>query len=239
MVRVVVLVIAVGLAGCARPSEPSATNLNVAIEREPGVLPDVSPSSSSPGFEYPADLGGEAVVKAVAPDRPALTAIRTIPAPKPRVLSAPLLDPDATVAVSYRLARVLAATPEPHATIAPLPPRELVPIALGRGADGIPSPPRFPVAAGLTTRARDVKFPPAMPILGRPRDDRVSIDDPTAELGNTSIVAPTVKPPVAPAAFRKVSLPDPFELGEEVRAALPRALAPGLSPVVVNPERKR
>jgi hypothetical protein len=250
MIRSAAFVVALGLTSCSQSAEPpaqAAANINVAIKPEqPASAPQVPTKSSdaaqpkSPemptAFEYPADLGGKAVAKAVAPDRPALTVDRTVPAPKSRILPAKLLHPDAiTIArANYALPPILPAKPAVVRLVAP---PERVPVELGRGADEIPARPTFPIAAGITERARDVKLPPAMPTLGRPLTERVSLDDPTSELGNAGIVAPPVKVVVAPAAFLKVTLPDPFELGAQVKPKVPPAAEPGLAPVVVNPER--
>jgi hypothetical protein len=100
-----------------------------------------------------------------------------------------------------------------------------------------PTEPPRPAAPGITERARDVNLPPAMPTLGRPAGDRVSLEDPTSDFANAAIVAPPVKVPLAPASFLKVSLPDPFELGEQVKPKVPPANEPGLTPVPVNPLR--
>jgi hypothetical protein len=116
-------------------------------------------------------------------------------------------------------------------------PPERVPVDLGFGADAIPAKPMFPIAAGITERARDVKLPPAMPTLGRPFNERVSLDDPTSEFANAAIVAPSVKPTLTPAPFVRVSLPDPFELGDQVKPKVAPAADPGLTPVVVDPQR--
>jgi len=86
-------------------------------------------------------------------------------------------------------------------------------------------------------RSRDVNRPPALPTLGRPLAERVSLDDPTAEFGHAAVVNPAVKVPLAPSAFLKVSLPDPFEYGEQVKPKLPPAAEPGLTPVPVDPPR--
>jgi hypothetical protein len=76
-----------------------------------------------------------------------------------------------------------------------------------------------------------------MPILGRPFNERVSLEDPTSEFGNAAVVAPPVKTPLPAASFVKVSLPDPFELGEQVKPKVAAKDDPGLVPVVVNPQR--
>jgi hypothetical protein len=76
-----------------------------------------------------------------------------------------------------------------------------------------------------------------MPTLGRPLTERVSLDDPTSEFATANITAPPVRVPVAPAAFVKVSLPDPFELGDQIKPKVPAAAEPGLTPVAVDPRR--
>jgi len=108
---------------------------------------------------------------------------------------------------------------------------------LGRGADTVPARPSLPIAAVVTEKARDVNLPPSMPTLGRPFNERVSLDDPTSEFGNSAIVSPGVSVPLKSAEFVKVSLPDPFELGEQVKPKLSPTAEPGLSPVPVNPQR--
>jgi hypothetical protein len=245
MTRSAILALTLGLAGCSQAADPparAAVDAGVAIKPEPSppALPVTAdppkPPATPAAFEYPADLGGQAVAKATAPDRPALTHERAVPAPKPRALPAKLLHPDAVAKVkaNYRLPLV---PPTKPAAVRLVAPPERVPVELGRGTDGIPSRPTFPVAAGVTQRAPDVKLPPAMPTLGRPLAERVSLDDPTAELGHAGIVAPPVKVPVAPASFLKVTLPDPFELGAQVKPKVPPAAEPGLAPVVVDPAR--
>jgi hypothetical protein len=253
MIRSAFLVAALGVSGCSQSPEPparAAVDAGVAIKPEPlPATPQVpvkktdaavpqppppKPPETPTAFEYPADLGGKAVAKAVAPDRPALTADRAAPAPKLRVLPAKFRDPDATTKVSYALPPIPHAKPAVVRLVAP---PERVPVDLGRGFDAIPSRPTFPVAAGITERAPDVKIPPAMPTLGRPLAERVGLDDPTSELANAGIVAPPVKVAVAQSPFLKVSLPDPFELGTQVKPTVPPAAEPGLAPVVVDPQR--
>jgi hypothetical protein len=43
--------------------------------------------------------------------------------------------------------------------------------------------------------------------------------------------------PLAPAAFLKVAVPDPFEFGGQVKPKVAPAAEPGLTPVPVNPRR--
>jgi hypothetical protein len=160
-----------------------------------------------------------------------------MPAPKPRESAARPPFPEVVAKVNLKLPVVLPAKVASVQSVRPVPPRERVPVELGRGFDEIPSRPTFPVAAGVAERSRDVKLPPAMPTLGRPLADRVSLDDPTSDLAHATIIAPPVKVTVTPAAFLKVSLPDPFELAEQVKPKVPPTAEPGRAPVVVDPQR--
>jgi hypothetical protein len=145
-----------------------------------------------------------------------------------------LLSPEPIGNVSYSLPEIQASR---SSAIAIAPPKEHVPFDLGRGADTLPGKPGLPIAATVTERARDVNLPPAMPTLGRPLSERVSLDDPTSEFGNAAIVAPGVNVPLKSAEFVKVALPDPFELGEQVKPKLLPAAEPGINPAPVNPQR--
>ncbi len=251
MIRFTLFAVALGFAGCAQPAEQPAqaqAAANVALTsgtpelpppaQNPGsdsLSPQQPASQSLPGFEYPADLGGKAVAKAVAPDKPALTpAQRFGTTPKTRTVPAKFLDPDPLMRVSYALPTFL---PTKAVELRPAVSSERVPADLGLGAQSIPARPTFPVAAGVTERARDVNLPPAMPTLGRPLAERVSLDDPTSDFANATIVAPPVKTTPTLASFLKVTLPDPFELGDQVKPKVAPKDDPGLAPVVVNPQR--
>jgi hypothetical protein len=101
------------------------------------------------------------------------------------------------------------------------------------GLMAVGQPPSAPVAQ----RSRDVNLPPSLPILGRPVSDRVSLDDPTTEFSHAVIVSPPLKLTRVPAGFLKVTIPDPFELGQQVKPNLPPAAEPGRTLVPVNPQR--
>jgi len=203
---------------------------------EPIAAQPPKPPEPPTVFDYPTDLGGKAVVKAVTPTIAKLPTEKLEAKPKPRIPPTRLLDPDAVTKAEFVPPPILPAKP---AESKPTPPAERVPLDIGHLADAIPAKPTFPVAAGIADRARDVKLPPAMAILGRPFTERVSLEDPTAELGNTGIVAPLVRVPVPQTGFLRVSLPDPFELGEQVKPRVPPAADLGLAPVVVNPQRTK
>jgi hypothetical protein len=206
------------------------------IAARPQPQPKPKPPEPPTAFDYPADLGGKAVVKAVTPTitTPLSTEKAAAATPKPRTPPSRLLDPYPLTKATYVPPPVLPAKPAEARLTAP---PERVPVDLGWLAEDVPAKPTFPVAAGISERARDVKLPPALPILGRPFSERVSLDDPTAEFGHAGIVAPLVKVQVPQAGFLRVSLPDPFELGEQVKPRVPATADPGLTPVVVNPQR--
>ena len=169
--------------------------------------------------ESSADLGGQALARAVAPDTPALPPVPRFGAAKHmQAIPARFLDPDPTTKPKFHSAPVL---PTRRIGMRPAPPVERVPLDLGRGASAVPAQPKLPVAKVVTVRARDVKLPPALPALGRLVVDRVGLEDPTSELGNAAIVEPALKVPFVPAAFLKVVIPDPFELAEQIQPKIP------------------
>ncbi len=236
------------LAGCAQPqaaeSASEAEPVKVAIAPQPVNTPAADPKAQPPAqpaptppptFAFPADLAGQAIARVVAPDvsRP-LPVERVGLASKPRAVPAKVLDPDAITRAKYVPPPVL---PASAVASRPAAPPEKVPLNLGAGADNIPAKPVLPVAAVVTERARDVNLPPAAPTLGRPVTDRVSLDDPTSEFGNAAVVAGQVKVPLAVSGFFKAVIPDPFELGEQVKPKVPAAAEPSPAPVPVNPQR--
>jgi len=240
---------ALGLVGCSQPQAPEpvvevppAVVLAPAADAPPAPKPQPlvaaqppKPEPPPPVFAFPADQGGTAIARVVTPSvaRP-LPADKFAVAPKPRAVPARVLEPDAALPANYALPPLL--PPKP-----PLPkpanPAERVPLDLGARADGVPAKPVLPVAAVATERARDANLPPAAPVLGRPLVERVGLDDPTAELANASIVSVSVKVPPTASAFVKASVPDPFELGEQVRPKVPTIAEPSAAPIVINPQR--
>jgi hypothetical protein len=249
--RVLAPVCALALASCspeqaADPAPPQVAQLAkpqaaVALvpdapkPAQPVAAQPAQPEQPPPVFSFPTDLGGKALPRVVVPNiSAALPADRAGVAPVPRAIPAKVLDPDP----NGRAAHALPPVPTPKAG-APKPtnPAEKVPVDLGAGADGVPAKPVLPVAAVVTERARDVNIPPPAPALGRPASDRVPFDDPTSELGNGAVVAGPAKVPPVVTGFFKASVPDPFELGAQVKPAVPAAAEPSPLPVVVNPAR--
>lgn len=234
-----------GIAGCAQQPQADATPKPPAVvarvsvpaaPTQPDLLPQIADAPRQlVAFEYPADLGGQMVERAISPRMPSMPPVEMFgTAPKLRTGSDRLLHPEVSAKARYVPPPILL----PKAAEMKLaPPAERVPAELGRGADHVPARPQLPVAPGITERARDVNLPPTMPTLGRPASDRVSLADPTSEFGNAAIVAPPVQVPIALASFLRVTLPDPFELGVQVRPKLPPDVEPALTPVPVNPQR--
>ena len=205
---------------------------------EPGAgapQPPAKPEPPPPTFAFPADRTGTALARVVTPDvtRP-LPAERVGATPKPRSVPARVLEPDAAPRATYALPPTL---PPKPTSIKPAPPPEKLPLDLGAGADGVPAKPVLPVAAVVTERARDVNLPPPAPVLGRQLNDRVGLDDPTGELGNAVVVGSAVKVQPAASGFVKVAVPDPFELGAQVKPKVPATAEPSAAPVTVNPQR--
>ena len=235
-------VFALGLAGCAQQQAGESASVPpvavalaqpaVPVADEPKPQP---PAPPPPTFAFPTDRTGTAIARVVTPDvtRP-LPAERFGAAPKSRPVPPKVLEPDAPAPASYVLPPVL--PPKPTSTKPGAPPEKL-PLDLGAGADGVPAKPVLPVAAVATDRARDVNLPPPAPALGRPVTDRVALDDPTGELGNAVVVGGAVKVPPAASGFVKVVVPDPFELGEQVKPKVPATAEPSAAPVTVNPQR--
>ena len=203
-------------------------------EAQPAA-PVTPPAPPAPTFAFPADLGGQALARAVAPDtaRP-LPAARFATEPAARVLPTRVREPEAVVRGSYAPPPLLAGPLPPPKPAAP---PERVPIDLGTGSDKVPARPVLPVAAVETPRARDVNLPPPAPALGRPVPDRVGFDDPTSDHGNAVIVADRAAVPLAAAGFLKAVVPDPFELGAQVKPAVPPAAEPSAAPIPLDPRR--
>ncbi len=242
-------VFAIGLAGCSQQQAADAPAGPPAVviapqpadapagepKAQPGAAPSPKPEPPPPTFAFPADQTGVALARVMAPDvtRP-LPAERFGIAPLPRPVPPKVLEPDAAERARYVPPPLL---PPKPVSARPAQPPERVPLDLGARADDVPAKPKLPVAPVVTPRARDVNRPPPAPVLGRPLTERVGLDDPTGELGNAVVVSGVVRVPPAPSGFVKVSVPDPFELAEQVKPRIPAPAEPSAAPVPVNPHR--
>ncbi len=234
------------LAGCAQqqaadaPAEPVAIQ-PVAITPVQPLAPEPIPVAPAPrpSFAFADDLTGKELARVVKPSAPPVPSTERLgTAPQSRPVPANVLEPDLTTRAKYIPPPVMPIAPV-IAAKTPAPPPETVPLNLGAGADGVPAKPVLPVAAVVTERVRDVNLPPPLPTLGRPVTDRVSLEDPTSDFGNAVIVAGSAKAPVNPSGFLKVTVPDPFELGSQVKPKVPPTAEPSATPVPVNPQRPK
>ncbi len=241
--------IGVLVAGCSRPNPPTIDAPAGAAEPvakgtaepvmepvTPAVQPTPTPVPAAPTeFVYPPDLTGKQLPRVVAPAAPPIPATEAFgKEPTVHKLPAKLVEPDALSRTV--LAPAPLALPAP-ASVLPVSPMERVPADLGFGAEDVPAKVKFPVGPGISVKARDVNLPPDLPTLGRPQADRASLEDPTMEVSNAAIVTSSTTPTLLPSAFQKVSLPDPFELAEQVKPNVPAAAEPLLIPVPVDSKR--
>lgn len=216
---------------------PDAPGVPASVIPQPPAQPPKPPEPPPPEFKFAPDLGGKAVARAVAPNITKPLALdRTPPAPKPRAVPERVLNPDAVTRADFAPPPLL--PPKPPAA-KPTNPAERVPLELGVGADAPPAKPVLPTAAVETPRARDVNLLPPPPALGRQYTERASLDDPTTETGNSAATANTVPVALAPSAFLKLGIPDPFELLEQVKPKVPATAEPSALPVPVNPPRAK
>jgi hypothetical protein len=232
--------------GCGQPSPPAGGEVAAAESAVPqsAAKPDPAPvplTQNPPPppqvFAFPADAAGRALPRVVTPaPPPPLPVERFGRAPLDRPMPEKIASPEPTVRVAPAVPPVL---PARVAGLRPTAPPERVPVSLGAGAEAAPQKPTLPETPGVKAKAPDVNQPPPLPALGRQTADRASLDDPTAESANAAIVSRPAGMPWVVAGFLRLVLPDPFELGEQVKPKVPPPAEPGLSPVPVNPQRVR
>ncbi len=248
MFRTALLIALTGMIGCGQ--KPAAEAQLVANPLANVAIAPATPESAAPvpaivtalaiapeprmALAPPSDLGGHLVANAVTIRVPTLPTVELETGWQPRQAPLTIRVPDALAKAALTLPPVL---PVAHLDVKPTAPRERVPIDLGGTIDILRPQTTFPIQAGITQRARDAKVPPPLPVLGRQFTERVSLEDPTVALSHAAITSPPVKVLVAAAPFQRVTLPNPFELGEQVRPVVPKTTEPGLAPVLVDPRR--
>ena len=239
----ITLLLAVVLTGCGRSKPADAV---AAPTPDPVVVPvavvEVAPAPQAvapppPAFAFPADAAGTAVSKVVTPSAPPPPPTEKFGAvQKPRDVPLRVMEPDTGARAALQSPRIPL---PPSGVVKPVAPRERLPVEIGLNAQGVPAKPKLPDAAVPTPRARDVNAPPELPTLGRPASDRAALDDPTVEAGHAVIVLPVVNVPLPMSVFQRVALPDPFELGEQVKPKVPPGAEPSVVPVPVTPKRPK
>ena len=244
-VNAVFLIALMAVTGCGDKPAPQPA---VAVKSQPTPVPDgpvdqtpagVQPPVDKvpPTFPFPNDAGGKAVAKNVVPQAPPpLPVERFDLAPKPRTPAAGVIDPDPMLRPAYAPPPVL---PAPTTGTVPTAPAERVPFDLGFGANAVPERPKLPNPPGIIERAPDVNVPPKLAPLGRRVPDRASLEDPTAAAANAAIVQNSPMPSLLQSGFLKVGIPDPFELGEQVKPRIGPTAEPQVLPVPVSPRRPK
>jgi hypothetical protein len=240
-----ILIALTGVTGCGEKPAPQPAVV-VKAPPVPPAAPVVRPAAKieTPAkpkaplaFPFPKDEGGKAVAKVVAPQAPPpLPVERFDLAPKPRTPAASIVHPDPTLRPAYAPPPLL---PAPTSGTVPTAPAERVPSDLGFGATAVPARPVLPNPPGITERAPDVNVPPKLAPLGRRVPDRASFDDPTSAAANAAIVRNSPTPSLIQSGFLRVGIPDPFELGEQVKPRIEPAAEPQVLPVPVNPHRPK
>jgi hypothetical protein len=244
-----------GLASCNGSQQPEPAVAVAAASRSeaapaPKAEPQAPPPAAKPAppqtppapplpaeFAFPKDEAGKLLPKVVTPPSPPAPPVEKFgTAPKPRIASTKVTDPDPLPKLAHTAPPLL---PAKLGTAKPTSPAERVPLDIGLGAHAVPQRPVFAEAPGIALRSRDVSLPPDLLPTAKPVADRVSLDDPTADVGNAVITANSPTPVLGQAGFLKVTLPDPFELGEQVKPKIAPAAEPSTAPVVVNPQRPK
>jgi hypothetical protein len=191
---------------------------------EPAAGREVAPAPrpAAPPFRFAGDRGGKQVELALAPAAPAVPP-PAVTGPRPRAAAAE---------------RTEFALPTPTVAAAPLP------VSPRRAARPSPPPERVPAATTVILVVRLPEGPlvadrkPAaagLPPLARPVPDRVSVEDPTADLSTARIVHTVLPVPRLAVPFLRLMLPDPFELAGQIR--LPPMPELATAPVTVPPAR--
>lgn len=240
--RGIAIVLAAGFAiGCSKSSGEAPTAVGpptpvVAVQvSEPKAAPQPAAPPPPAPFRFPDDAGGKAVAAALAPSVPAEASVGVTAKPRPRAS-----DLDRGEVPLPKVAAAVPKAPPPKAkSPKPTPPAERVPADLGQAAAADPAAVRL-TDRGLV-RAASPPAPTAadVPPLARQVPDRASLDDPTAEIAAARVVFSAMPVPFAPSWFVRFTIPDPFELAEQMRAKTGAAGELGVGPVNVPPARPK
>jgi hypothetical protein len=242
------------LAGCNSSSvpqpgtaeEPPVPKLVTPIVESPATgvskLETTSPITSKltqptvPPLPYPTDLGGQAVSNALAPV-PSTPAPLFMPqvSPKPRLSSIERGE----LPLPKVAAKIIPLPAGKASSSKPSPPLERINPDLGQG---VTIDPRQYTLASSPVQFRSVPQTPKLgaddlPVLSRRVDDRASLEDPTSELSTARIVNTPVPRPMIQVGFLKLTIPDPFELLEQLRGSLGTTQEFAEKPVIVAPAK--
>lgn len=187
--------------------------------------PTPTPKPADPPVTLPSDTGGKAVAKALVVPPPLPPEAPAVKAPKPYSsvldrgeLPLPTVPP-----------RPLASSGVPTTTAAkPSPPAQgpLLSGFPGTLPEGKQSDrPLLKAPAPTNPRATDV------PVMAWPRQERASLDDPTADLSAVRVIETPLPIPVIQLPFLRAFIPNPFEFAEQLKGKLGKDTELGTTPM--------
>lgn len=229
----------VGAAGCggSPPPEPCPEVPALVVpkvdEGEPGQVADPKPTTPDPDRttkpadpppSLPSDTGGKAVAKALRTPPPLPADPPAVKQPKPYSsaidrgeLPLPKVPPRAFTPSDPKASGTKPSAPaernQPNDATATLPEGK----ATDRPLLKVPSPPN-PGAADV-------------PVNAWRQGDRASLDDPTADLSAMRVIVTPLPLATGVLPFVRVSIPDPFELAEQLKGKLGKDTELGTGPV--------
>lgn len=234
LVRWLFPVVAAGVVGCggSMPTEPASSATPVIVASVTDDLRPAEPTQSTtpakpadPPVTLPSDTGGKAVAKALIapPHLPPETP--TVKAPTPYTsaldrgeLPLPTVAPRPLSPSSVPTAS--AAKPSPPAQ-GPLLSRFPGPLPEGKQPDR----PLVKAPSPANPRAADV------PLMAWAKQERASLDDPTADLSAVRVIYTTLPVPAFQLPFLRLFIPNPFEFAEQLKGKFGKETELGPGPL--------
>jgi hypothetical protein len=231
MCRVLVLLCAVALGGCAA----GARQVDADEPEKPAGDKGEKGAAGKP-FELPDDASGKLLGKVLPPvKRPGLLENPSRPAPPP----APV---PALAGLEPGLPDMPAAKPRRGPTaVRVVRPRTVTPEAADEGfpVPQVPARERFSTLPLTKDTSEPVIIPPGLPVLAERASERVPLDDPTAEASGASVLLGAAPERTKPVEYTRAGVPDPFKLRTPLPLPSPKEKnAPQVPPPVVPPPGK-
>jgi len=233
LVRWLIPIVALGVIGCGRsqPTEPAPTATPVIAAPLTDDIRPAAPAQATtpakpvdPPVVLPSDAGGKAVAKALVDSPPLPPEAPTVKTPKP-----------------YSSALDRGELPPPA-----VPPRPLPPSGVSTQTAAKPSPPaqgpllsKFPgpLPEGKQSDRPLVKAPSPsnpraadVPQMAWARQERASLDDPTADLSAVRVIETPLPIPAIQLPFLRMFIPNPFELAEQLKGKVGKDTELGTTP---------
>ena len=195
-----------------------------------------TPSTPTEPFRYPSDVGGKQVARALAPGLPSAPVLPPTSTPRPRSSSLDRGELPLPKASTELPRTPMVTSGKPIAR--PTPPPERVPLDLGQGA--AINPASIPLTERPKLKAPSPPAPGAadLPPLARPMTERASLEDPTAEFTAVRVIRTPLPLPEVAGWFIRFTIPDPFELVEQLKGKTGTDAELGVTPAVVPPLKK-